>query len=661
MHNDYALPNGTILKYGCTEYRIERYLGSGGFGITYLVNGTSKVSGNLVTSKYCIKEHFLSSDCERDHHTLAVTCSKPAKQRVEDGKKDFISEAKRLRDKIQHSHIVRVKDVFEAFDTAYYVMEFLDGKSLRNYVKKKGACQEEEAIALMLPIIRAIGYLHDQRITHLDIKPDNIMIVENERGLISPTLIDFGLSKHYDKKGNATSSVRFMAKSDGYSPVEQYQGIETFQPTADIYALTATFVYCITGEDPKKSADIRPGEIRQLLHGKVSNSCLSALLNGMNPSQYERTQSVREFMSELCPNEDSENWDVETDNNITDPIFFRKKKDNKSFISKLKRFFTGKENISKLLEIPDVSIVVDIMYPKGVAFSKRVFFCFGVCNTVFTYNGNEEVDDEDFFGGIQEDVREYLQQSRLLEDKHWECEPESGACSGNITVSIAFNYKDGHKYSRSAVGVNTSNSLYQVLHGLLNCKSIKDIVYKYDETHELNERGNIKTESIFLESSMLAFHNGILTSINLDQWRQLDLTEKSKFHPYIVEVLIDNQRIGLFVEGRYNIAFQDVKCELAYYEKQLNPSGVAGYENGECRLLTSDEMFLLESQCEKLKNTFDEWGIKDMGMNQWVMDSGLITTYQVITGPDTSFILRMPFANIRPYVKYYGTVLVYTS
>lgn len=353
MHiNEHALLKGTILKHGNKEYVIEKYLGAGGFGITYLVSSIVKVSGCKMTIKYCIKEYFLSNDCWRDHYTSAVMWSKPAEERVEIGKKDFIAEAKRLKDKIYHSHIVRVKDVFEANETAYYVMEFFNGKTLRNYINSRGACNEEEAIVLMLPIIKAVGYLHDEHITHLDIKPDNIMIIESNK-IVCPKLIDFGLSKHYDKKGKATSSVRVHGCSDGYSPIEQYQGIETFQPTADIYALAATFVFCIIGRDPKKSADFHPGELKRLLERKLSTSCLSAILNAMTPSLYERTQNIMSFMKELCPNLVSYNWNVETDNNITDPILLKKRKANSSFILKLRGLFTKKTERSKTLYTSD--------------------------------------------------------------------------------------------------------------------------------------------------------------------------------------------------------------------------------------------------------------------------------------------------------------------
>lgn len=474
--------------------------------------------------------------------------------------------------------------------------------------------------------------------------------------MVSPTLIDFGLSKHYDKKGKATSTIRVMATSDGYSPVEQYQGIETFQPTADIYALAATYVYCVIGDDPRKSADIRPGEIRDLLQGKVSGSALTALLNAMKPSQYERTQSVRGFMSQLCPNEDSENWDIESDNNITDPVFFRKKRrETKSFISKLKSLFIGIKKHSKLLEIPDSSICVCLSYPEGEGFSKQVWFNFGICNTVFTYVGDKQVNDEDFFGGISDDVRACIMESGLLENNHWENEKSQYGCSGNITASITFYYSDGTEYNRGVKNVNASNKLCSAIFRLLNCPSIKDIVFGYDTFHELKEPKTTETESIFLNSTLLAHKDGILTSITLEQWRMLDKISKTEFNPYIVEFEIENQNIGLFVEEKCNVVLKEVGLVLDYFEKQLNPSGISGYERGKCRLLTSDEMRLLGDNHVKLMNTFDEWGINGISMPQWIMNIGHITSYPVITG------LEAPYSNVRPYVKYYGTTMVYSS
>lgn len=664
IRNENALPNGTVLRHGRTEYRIERFLGAGGFGLTYLVSGKVIIGGNEVNVKYCVKEHFFSKDCWRDQDTHTVIWSKPAEERVTEGKKDFLAEAKRLKEKIQHSHIVKVKDVFEANSTAYYVMEFLDGRSLRSYITKNGPCKEDEAVALLLPVMRAIGYLHDQKITHLDVKPDNIMIVESN-GKVHPVLIDFGLSKHYDKKGKATSTVRVQATSDGYAPIEQYQGIDTFQPTADIYALAATFIFCITGSDPKKSADIRPGELRRQLEADLTPNTLMAILNGMEPSQYERTQDVRSLLSELCPQEDCDNWDVENDNNITDPIFFRKKNPSESLLKRIKNVFKskgkaikGKELESRKLEIPDVSIIISLKYPKGNGLSKKVWLCVNQCSTVYTYDGDVELDDVDFYGGINKEIRNYLMDSGLLDIDHWENDPYDSEDNSNDSgsVSITFNYSNDTNYTRSLIDIPTSHRLFRTIRRLLDCPSIRDLIYHYEMLQCTQEdEKSIPTEPIFLESTMLAYHNGMLYLIGIKDWQALSQNEKKTFDPFIIELIIEGERIGMFAEEKTNVKYKEVESVLDYYKKQLCPSGISGYEVGTCRLLTSKEFYLLADNTFKVQNTFDEWGLTRMYTDQWVSNNNHVMIYPLSTGPN------MDRASLRPYVNFYGTIIPYSS
>lgn len=261
-----TLPKGQILQSPHYTYRIESVLGGGGFGITYLATANIKVGNVSLKGKFAIKEHFVSSDCEREPDSSRVVYSNPAKERVENSKKDFISEAKRLHKiGVNHPNIVKVNEVFEANNTAYYVMEYLEGESLRSFVNKNGALKEDGLPSIMNPIIEAVEYLHENRMTHLDIKPDNIMLSHDENGNIRPVLIDFGLSKHYDKNGNPTSTINTLGCSDGYAPVEQYAGITTFSPSADIYALGATMWFCLTGKNPKRSSELNEGELASIV------------------------------------------------------------------------------------------------------------------------------------------------------------------------------------------------------------------------------------------------------------------------------------------------------------------------------------------------------------------------------------------------------------
>lgn len=258
--NPNALPAGAILNSGKQTYRIVRVLGSGGFGITYLAVSRQKVGNITVPIQFAVKEHFMSDFCERDSDTLQIKTG-PGRQTVENSMKDFLGEARRLQQVGDgHPSIVKVNEVFEANNTAYYVMEYLDGESLRSYVRSRGKLTEAETLDLLRPVMEAVDYLHEQRMTHLDIKPDNIMLAREEdasgNAVMRPVLIDFGLSKHYDASGHATSTVNTLGCSDGYAPLEQYAGITTFSPSADIYALAATVLFCLTGKDPRRSPDM---------------------------------------------------------------------------------------------------------------------------------------------------------------------------------------------------------------------------------------------------------------------------------------------------------------------------------------------------------------------------------------------------------------------
>lgn len=214
--------------------------------------------------------------------------------------KDFISEARRLNSLCgQCRNIVPVDEVFEANGTACYVMEFLDGGSLADYVKKHGALSIGVAKKILKPVADAVVFLHSNRITHLDIKPGNIMFRSNGE----PVLIDFGLAKHYDRRGNATTTVRTLAYSAGFSPAEQYVGLKQFSPQSDVYALAATFVNMLTGKTPPEAIDLEfslndwsvclPEEVRP------------AVVHAMAYSRKDRTLSVCDFVKELYGNEPS--------------------------------------------------------------------------------------------------------------------------------------------------------------------------------------------------------------------------------------------------------------------------------------------------------------------------------------------------------------------
>lgn len=294
---DDVLPVGSVLRSGKREYRVEAVLGKGGFGITYKVSAMEQVGQIPVRVEFAMKEFFMDG-CLRDASGKVSTAD--TKGEAADGLKDFISEARRLNSLCgQCLNIVPVDEVFEANGTACYVMEFLDGGSLADYVKKHGALSVGAAKKILKPVADAVAFLHSNRITHLDIKPGNIMFRSNGE----PVLIDFGLAKHYDRRGNATTTVRTLAYSAGFSPAEQYVGLKQFSPQSDVYALAATFANMLTGKTPPEAIDLEfslndwsvclPEEVRP------------AVVHAMAYSRKDRTLSVCDFVKELYGNEPS--------------------------------------------------------------------------------------------------------------------------------------------------------------------------------------------------------------------------------------------------------------------------------------------------------------------------------------------------------------------
>lgn len=280
------------LKTGKGDYILKSVLGGGGFGITYLAERTVFEGSIPQIHKYTIKEFFMADICKRKADgSVVVDAANEAS--FQESRADFLTEANRLHG-LQHRGIVPVNEVIEANNTVYYVMQFLGEKSLSQYVKAKGRLSEAEALGIAQEVAEALKYLHDKNMNHLDVKPDNIMMVGKPDGL-HPVLIDFGLSLHFKKNGSVTNKKAGLGTSDGYSPLEQYAGITKFSPTADVYALGATLLYMLTGKNPVRASDMSQKYIINALPDDVSEKCSSLLINALKKSEDERMASMDGF------------------------------------------------------------------------------------------------------------------------------------------------------------------------------------------------------------------------------------------------------------------------------------------------------------------------------------------------------------------------------
>lgn len=284
MALDYSLGTGTRLRGG--SYRIERCLKQGGFGIVYLAEQVDL--GRMV----CIKEFFPGQFCDRPAGATQVTTTTSGSGFFDSFKKKFVREAQRIA-QLQHPAIVHVHDVFEENGTAYYVMSYLDGGSLRELVERQGPLTLEEASKYIEPVASALEYLHRKvSMCHLDVKPSNVMLDEDGKVY----LIDFGSSKQYDAAPGSSHTTTLPTFTPGYAPPEQMAGnVKSFSPTADTYALTATLYFLLTGKDPV-DASVRISEGDEAFDAlSLPKNVVEFLHHGMSLPTKARFQTMGEW------------------------------------------------------------------------------------------------------------------------------------------------------------------------------------------------------------------------------------------------------------------------------------------------------------------------------------------------------------------------------
>ena len=284
------LTQGTLLHGG--TYKIEKILGQGSFGITYLAEHTN------LGKKVAIKEFFMKELNSRDEDgsITGMSDSSLSQNYCQKFKKEAINLSR-----LDHPNIVRVTDSFSENGTFYYVMDFIEGQNLNDYIKSH-YIDEAEAVSIIKSVADALIYMHEEKhMLHLDLKPGNVMR-RNSDGHVF--LIDFGLSKHYSTDGQPETSTTIGLGTAGYAPIEQGNQAKNgeFRPTIDVYALGATFYKLLTRETPPPASDLVSDD--ELLENKlrekgVSDNLIKVVTEAMCPNVRKRTQTIREFKGNL--------------------------------------------------------------------------------------------------------------------------------------------------------------------------------------------------------------------------------------------------------------------------------------------------------------------------------------------------------------------------
>lgn len=311
--NSYSLQRNTGL---IGRYVIQEVLGQGGFGITYL--GIDKLYGN----KVAIKEYYPQKIAMRkaQYEDVVTVTSIEEKNNYNKGKKRFLDEAQVMARFNKNEGIVKILDFFEANNTAYIVMEYLEGITLKQYLGKYGVIQFRNLIEMMLPLREALIEIHSQGLIHRDISPDNIMVQHNGK----LKLMDFGTARDYTESGNKSLTVILKP---GYAPPEQYQTHGVQGPWTDIYALCATIYKCLTGITPPDAiARVMDDKFKEpdQLDGKLSPDIKKILWKGMNIFPEERYQDIVEFGEDvydaLFTPEENKKLDLDNEKNIDEDL-----------------------------------------------------------------------------------------------------------------------------------------------------------------------------------------------------------------------------------------------------------------------------------------------------------------------------------------------------
>lgn len=292
MSNTRCLKPGVILK---ERYKIEEVIGAGGFGITY------RAWDPLLQSYVAIKEYYPSGIATRSADSSKVCVPVGQEQReYHRGRIRFLKEAQDVARFQSEPNIVSIYDYLEENNTAYMVMEYLHGCTLKQYIREHGGRLDTDHILhICLSVLDALAVVHKAGMIHRDISPENIFICED----LTVKLIDFGAAKQVYLDGEQTMSV---VLKPGYAPPEQYAKKDKQGPWTDIYALGATLYFAATGEKPEESfGRVLEDTIKPVceVNPEIPRAMSQVIMRAMSVKIEDRYQTVEAMREALLAGE----------------------------------------------------------------------------------------------------------------------------------------------------------------------------------------------------------------------------------------------------------------------------------------------------------------------------------------------------------------------
>lgn len=278
------LAPGTVLN---GHYIVGNFIGEGGFGITYAGRDTK------LQMRVAIKEYYPLGNANRNNSQTneVYTTTESQSEAFEKGKERFLREARSIARFSGAKGVVNIKTYFEEYNTAYIIMDYLEGENLLQYINSHGNFAADELFRLMLPVMESLQAIHSESVIHRDISPDNI--IYGSDGAL--TLTDFGSARYFTSRNNEMS----VMLKQGYAPEEQYRATGDQGPWTDVYGLCATIYKCITGTTPQSGLDRahydtlkKPSD----LGAKISPALESVLMYGLSVFRNDRCQSMSELI-----------------------------------------------------------------------------------------------------------------------------------------------------------------------------------------------------------------------------------------------------------------------------------------------------------------------------------------------------------------------------
>lgn len=282
---EFALPPGAQLHAG--KYLVGKVLGQGGFGITYVGLDQS------LELRVAVKEYFPTHMASRAGGTSALSWHASVMDR-DSGREGFVKEARKMAKIHRIPNVVEVRDVFYENDTAYIVMDFVAGETLKDRLIRTGPMDAERCIQTLRPVMESLGMAHERGLIHRDVSPDNIML--DPAGTV--WLLDMGAAKDIDvQAGDRTQSSQMVVKH-GFSPPEQSASAGSIGPWTDVYAMCATIYYCVTGKLTPDAVDRLMGAPLEM-PAAIPQNLAAALERGLALRPEERIRSMEELMEAL--------------------------------------------------------------------------------------------------------------------------------------------------------------------------------------------------------------------------------------------------------------------------------------------------------------------------------------------------------------------------